>query len=121
MIFVAVAQKGSAAPERETAAERVDFDPAAGLGDGSQYGAIVDAQTLANSLNRNKLGRRSSGVSALEELDESDADVPSQNPLDAEYERARKFVGNIELDDVVGERESVEWFLDELRSVRKRT
>ena len=121
MIFVAVAQKGSAAPERETAAERVDFDPAAGLGDGSQYGAIVDSQTLANSLNRNKLGRRSSGVSALEELDESDADVPSQNPLDAEYERARKFVGNIELDDVVGERESVEWFLDELRSVRKRT
>ncbi len=121
MIFVAVAQKGSAAPERETAAERVDFDPAAGLGDGSQYGAIVDAQTLANSINRNKLGRRSSGVSALEELDESDADAHSQNPLDAEYERARKFVGNIELDDVVGERESVEWFLDELRSVRKRT
>ena len=121
MIFVAVAQKGSSAPERETAAERGDFDPGAGWGDGSQYGAIVDAQTLANSLNRNKLGRRSSGVSALEELDESDADAHSQNPRDAEYERARKFVGNIELDDVVGERESVEWFLDELRSVRKRT
>ncbi|MBQ9873304.1 MAG: hypothetical protein IJM30_02470 [Thermoguttaceae bacterium] len=100
MIFVAIAR--DPAPVEESAATEPEFDPEAGLGELGNYGKIADASTLARELGRNRLG-------ADEDAERDDA-----------YERALLQTNAATLDELVAEKESVEWLLEELRSTRAR-
>ncbi len=134
MIFVAVAQKGSdeiavAQDVDDEGDKNVDFDPDAGLGDVAQYGRLVDAKALTAQLDRNRLtiDRDVEKFSALEELDETDEteNTEQETPQDAapedEYELALLATDSMALEDVKNELESLEWFAEELKSIRSRT
>ena len=106
MIFVAIAHEGADGPDEpaSVAENEVDFDAETGLGDIAQYGTVIDAEALEAQLNRNQLG-------TADRADDSD---------DA-YERALIATDAMTLEDVVGEKESIDWFVDEILAIRERT
>ena len=117
MIFVAVAQQGSDAPAEEIESNAdVSFDPEHGLAEISQYGTVISANTLVETLARDELVKREPKMSSLEDLNESTSPEPED-----EFERAKRLAGNMTFDEVIGEKESVEWFIDEMAAVRERT
>ncbi|MBP5621242.1 MAG: hypothetical protein J6X44_04430, partial [Thermoguttaceae bacterium] len=96
MIFVAVAQKNADADGRDAPASvaenSVEFDREIGLGEVAQYGTLVDAKSFDDVSN-----------------DRDDA-----------YERALIATGARSYDELVSEKESADWYADELRSIRER-
>ncbi len=106
MIFVAVAKKGSddrKEPTESVAENEVEFDRETALGDDALRGALLDARTLAAAVDRNELDR--SG--AEESRDDS-------------YERALVVANAASFEELINEKESVDWFIDELMTTRAR-
>jgi len=106
MIFVLVAQKTTDEKQvdieaESTGAER--FDPQIGSVVGAPTGQIIDAATLASALGKDV-------VTSTDATTEEDA-----------YARALTKSGAASLDEITGEQESLEWFLEELRNVREKT
>lgn len=132
MIFVAIAQKGSDAPEadeRSSASKQIELDPQTALGDAAQYGSTIDAKTLQASLSRNRLGEEAPVFSTLDEpCEEETSDAANANAkndsdassIDEEYERALIASNAMSLDDALSEQESIEWMLGEFRGIRER-
>lgn len=119
LVFVLIAQKSTepAAPEAEVAS--VEFDSEAALGDDAQYGAIIDANSLAGAMTGG-FGVKRRPVDSLAEP-EATADDDSVTAQDDDaYEQALLKTGAASIDDLVAEKESVEWFLEELEEIGKR-
>ena len=100
LVFVLIAQKTSS-DEQTQAAESVveEFDADAGLGDVSEYGSIIGASELAAAMN--------GGLEKDAEDQENSA-----------YEEALVKTGAATLEEVLDEKESVEWFMNELDEIR---
>jgi len=106
MIFVLVAQKTTDEKQvkiEEKATDSEQFDPQIGTVVGAPRGQIIDAAALASTLGKDL-------VSSTDATEEEDA-----------YALALTKVGAASLDEITGEQESLEWFLEELRNVRERT
>lgn len=100
LVFVLIAQKASSDEiVEESDAPVAEFDADAALGDVGEYGAIVGAAELAAAMNGGL------GAERDEERDEA-------------YEEALVKTGAASLDEVLEEKESVEWFLSELDEIR---
>ena len=100
LVFVLIAQKASSDEiVEESDAPVAEFDADAALGDVGEYGAIVGAAELAAAMNGGL------GAERDEERDEA-------------YEEALVKTGAASLDEVLEEKESVEWFLSELDEIK---
>ena len=100
LVFVLIAQKTSNDEQSEKPEDVVaEFDADAALGDVGEYGSIINASELAAAMN--------GGL-------EKDSEEQKNNA----YEEALVKTGAATLEEVLGEKESVEWFMNELDEIR---
>ena len=117
LVFVLIAQKTTTdkVSDEEAKTQTVVFDEETALGDDAQYGAIVAADELVAALNGGLDGRKRQAVDSLADstLNEEARGVEENDA----YEQALVKTGAATIEDVLSEKESVEWFLHELDEI----
>jgi hypothetical protein len=116
LVFVLIAQKTSADPIEDAVEERaIAFDASAGLKDAVPYGSIIGADELADAINNGLGGKKRHNVDSLAE-DAGEHELEAPLPENA-YEEALVKTGAASLEEVLDEKETVEWFLQELTTI----